>query len=86
MKILFTLRKKKRRGNKNNLWHKEILGVASGLHKQNKEKYLIKSTLCWHERESAAYNCSNSRNNESFILKAKVNFFFKLRQNKGLYI
>lgn len=36
MKILFTL-KKKRRGKKNNLRHKEILGVASGLHKQNKE-------------------------------------------------
>lgn len=37
MKILFTLKKKKGRGNKNNLWRKEILGVASGLHKQNKE-------------------------------------------------
>lgn len=66
MKILFTLRKKKRRGNKNNLWHKEILGVASGLHKQNKEKYLIKSTLCGHERETAAYNFFNSRNYKKF--------------------
>lgn len=38
MKILFTLKKKKKqRGNKNNLRHKEILGVASGLHKQNRE-------------------------------------------------